>query len=47
MLTRGVPGYEVQALLGHADLETTMKWYSKVNKEDAERRIRDAQGQAS
>ena len=36
MLTRGPPGHEVRQLMGHADLETTLRWYSKVNREDAE-----------
>jgi len=46
MLTRGVPGHEVRQLMGHADLETTLRWYSNVNKEDADRRTREAQNQA-
>ncbi len=43
LLEDGVPGHEVQAMLGHASLTTTMTWYSKVNKAEAERRIRAAQ----
>ncbi len=46
MLTRGVPTHEVQALLGHSNVKTTLTWYSKVNKADAERRIREAQSRA-
>ena len=44
MLTQGVPPHEVRQLMGHADLETTLLWYTKVNKTEAERRIRRAQG---
>jgi len=43
MLTNGVPAHEVQALLGHSSIRTTLTWYAKVNREDAERRIREAQ----
>lgn len=43
MLTAGVPTHEVQAMLGHASVTTTLKWYTKVNKEEAEKRIRQAQ----
>lgn len=46
MLIRGVPTHEVQALLGHSSVRTTLLWYSKVNKADAERRIRAAQSRA-
>lgn len=46
MLTAGVPAHEVQALFGHANLRTTMTWYSKVNKADSEKRIRKAQERA-
>jgi len=35
-----------QALLGHSNVKTTLTWYSKVNKADAERRIREAQTKA-
>ena len=46
MLTGGVPTHEVQALMGHSNIKTTLTWYSKVNKEDAEKRIREVQGRA-
>jgi hypothetical protein len=45
LLSAGVPAHEVQKLMGHADLTTTLKWYNKVNKADADRRIREAQKQ--
>ena len=31
-LEGGVPPYEVQAMAGHASVETTMRYYSKVDK---------------
>jgi integrase len=43
MLTAGVATHEVQAMLGHASIETTLTWYAKVNKGEAEKRIRQAQ----
>ena len=46
MLTGGVPTHEVQALLGHSDVHTTLTWYAKVNRADAEKRIRKAQSHA-
>jgi len=46
LLTSGVPAHEVRLLMGHADLETTLLWYTKVNKKEAEQRIRKAQGNA-
>lgn len=42
LLQSGVPTHEVQALMGHADIKTTLTWYTKINKTDAERRIRAA-----
>ncbi len=32
--------------MGRADLETTLTWYTKVSKAEAEKRIRKAQGDA-
>jgi integrase len=46
MLDGGAASHEVQAMMGHAELKTTMTWYAKVNKAAAERRIRDAQSRA-
>ena len=40
-LEAGVPPHEVQAMAGHADLATTMKYYAKVDK-SAMIRVRDA-----
>ena len=40
-LSDGVPPHEVQAMAGHASLETTMKYYSKVDI-DAMTRVRQA-----
>ena len=39
-LDGGVPPHEVQAMCGHASLETTMRYYSKVSI-DAKARVRE------